>query len=733
MRMYCVTVVLALVTVAMGAWGAQEALEKAPAAANPPAVRSPAPPTLPNLQSTTLSIPWQEFKALIEQIQPPRKVVKAPPTLPPPFEWTVASASYDAEAIGAGSVRVKATLNVTVLKPKGWVQVPVLGSQVAAVSAAVNGQETPLALEKDQWSTLLLDKPGEYTVDLEFFVHCVSEEGVVSFEFPCPRTPLTRMTLRVPVRDAVVRSPSAANVTVRADGDAMTADLVFPSTESIAVSWTLPAKVHPKAPVAARIEPRVTCIAATLVTLTEGYISCQSQLRYDVLRGEVDTFRMRLPNTVNVLDVVGQGAAWTATPAESDDPEATQLVEVKVNHKIPDRYEVVMTYEVPADDELATLTAPQLIVDDVVRPTGFVAVTARSNVEVKEGPEVPGLTRVDVTELPTGLRAMSPSPILLAYKYIVPDYMLSMDVRKLEDVYVRTASIERGFLTTMVTDDGTTVNRAVYEVRNNTKQFLRVALPEGSEVLSAEVGGQVVKPAQESEQDGVLIPLFKSVVTNQRLGTFPVELLFMGPKVAMAEESLPATFTLDAPTTDIPVNEVCWEVLVPENRQVYKTSGDLKRVEAGAKPRPYQGRRPATGAPVTRAALQSRQETSHLLREGVERFLITDINNPAASAGGKGNRYQGQPVKPSGAASGVAVAGVLPVRVDFPIEGLAHQFRRIIIAEGEPLSLTLHTRRADVVTAMKWLGTLLVLVSGLGVVQLVRVKVRRRRAARSAS
>jgi RNA polymerase sigma factor (sigma-70 family) len=179
-----------------------------------------------------------------------------------------------------------------------------------------------------------------------------------------------------------------------------------------------------------------------------------------------------------------------------------------------------------------------------------------------------------VSELPESVRALSPNPILLGFKYTEHPYLLAADVRKLDDMPVRVAAIDRAEITTVVTDEGIAATRARYYVRNNLKQFLRVEVPQGAEVWGAEVAGQVVKPARDNESNTVLVPLLKSAETNQRLGAFPVEVVYM--MRMQHTPRLAGRLALYAPATDILANEVQWEVLVPESQRVYRSRGDLK-------------------------------------------------------------------------------------------------------------------------------------------------------------
>jgi len=644
-------------------------------------------PALPDLPSAAMSIPWSDFKELLRQIQPPT----VPPEEKPPLDWTIASAEYDAEALGNGAVRVRATMQIVVWKPKGWVKIPIVGDSVAPISATLDGKETSLAPDNAGWFTLLLDTPGKHTFETSFFVACAGEEGVRSFRFPCSRTPLTHMRLQLPLRDAQVNSPAAANVSIQKKANALTADIAFRPTDVLAVDWTLAASLQKPKPVE---EARATCSTSTLASVTERFITCESRLHYDILRGGFDTFRVQLPRGVSVLEVSGQGAEWTRSESE-----AGQVIEVKTNHTVQDKYDLALKYEVPFGTDTATVKVPEVVVADVVRETGYIGVTARGNVEVNESPAIAGLLRVDVSELPESVRALSPNPILLGFKYTEHPYLLAADVRKLDDMPVRVAAIDRAEITTVVTDEGIAATRARYYVRNNLKQFLRVEVPQGAEVWGAEVAGQVVKPARDNESNTVLVPLLKSAETNQRLGAFPVEVVYM--MRMQHTPRLAGRLALYAPATDILANEVQWEVLVPESQRVYRSRGDLKPLrparlrEEAPSPRPLaEFKSTVSGmAQLERADRQKDAEIARGIVPASAPVRVEDRRSPKEKA-------ENVPTED-------AVKGVLPVRIELPAEGIAHHFKRIIVPQAKPLELRLYTYNSRVRPVLAIAGILI--------------------------
>jgi hypothetical protein len=246
-------------------------------------------------------------------------------------------------------------------------------------------------------------------------------------------------------------------------------------------------------------------------------------------------------------------------------------------------------------------------------------------------------------------------------------------------------------------------------MRNSLRQFLRLQLDRKAEVWSALVGGQPVKPARDGANGDVLIPLAKSADVNRRLSAFSVELIY-------AEHASPAPrwrgeLAFTAPATDILSSATTWTILTPVSRWVYAAGGDLTLAEGEQLSLrdllPSQSRRAASGA---------RHETIHRLKEGIERFLITDINNPASSGAVKGPpRYTGQPVAPdqAGAAPTTAsVAGVLPVAISLPTSGVAHSFTRILVPQGTVLNLVLHTYPGWLRQALSLLAASLIVALG---------------------
>src|SRR5207247_323443 len=84
---------------------------------------------------------------------------------------------------------------------------------------------------------------------------------------------------------------------------------------------------------------------------------------------------------------------------------------------------------------------------------------------------------------------------------------LGLDVKRFPDASVLAAVAERATATTLATSEGRMLTEVALTVRNHAQPFLKVTLPAGGSLLSAEVAGQAVKPVAGA--DGLRVPLLR--------------------------------------------------------------------------------------------------------------------------------------------------------------------------------------------------------------------------------
>ena len=610
---------------------------------------------------------------------------------------------------------MEARFSIEVFRERGKTAVPLVGETVAVTDARLDDKPTPLVPIPGDGYGVVIDAPGHYDALVMFNIKCAVQNGEASLDFPCIKTPVTTMDLYLPEAGADFKSDEAVSIEVdKAEGGALIpagvlaagtgpkpaaahARMVFRPTETISVKWSIPAVLaeeeQRRAQQLQAQECRLAANIATLAQISERYVLCYAKVEYDVLRGETDSLTLRLPGDLNILDVKGAGMVWTVTDVEKE-----KRIEVKVNHKVGDRYELLVRYEQPREPGSESAPIPTVALDKTDRLVGYVGVSTRDAMELSLSQDTSGITRIDRSELPAGLQSLSNRPILFACKYMQPEHDIKVAIRKLQDVSVRIAVIDRATFTSVLAKDGTYVTEAVFLVRNNEKQFLGVGLDKEAKVWAATVNGQPVKPARDDAGNEVLIPLSKSTGGGMQDGIFPVSIIYE-TNTDKAFRGALDTRSLSLPKTDILVNQYDWTVYLPESRRFLYARGDFEKslggwggmggYGAGGAAREdisALGYMKAPVSPVSQIATNFYAQT--------QEALPAPPPAPAAAPGISGEVASSEPMASDSVGmesvdEDDAAAGVLPVMVTLPRAGVPVTFQRVLGDSAKDLKLTL--------------------------------------------
>ena len=537
-------------------------------------------------ESVTMTL--DQFLALYEKGRPP----PTPEPLPP-RDFTLSSARYDGEVITTDGEPVSAVftarVRVEVLKPEGWVRIPVAPTEVALRSAKIGGREATIVPD-GAWLTLVTDRRGAFDLELDFAVRVSTHEGRSSLGFTLAPSGVTTARLAVPSDDLLDFSVTNARLQdVREERGQRVVDAVLPGTGSLSVTWqrALPDVIEEGVPALMHAE------LATLATLGDGLLEERTTARWTILQGTVERFRLAVPEGVAVVEVAGTGVRdWRVQD---------QILTIDLNFQAEGAWSAELLLERLVHEGGEALTIPLPEPMDVARSKGWVGVAARGTVELTAGPSSDAAA-MDVRLLPSDILAATDAPILLGWKYLGSTATLPVTMTRHEDVAVLVTLLDEAHATTMFTADGRRLTSVRFRVRNNRKQFLRLALPEGAELWSASVASKAVTPARAS--DGrILVPLLRSSAAGGALADFEVGVVYV--ESGEAPVAGRGSFRAALPTADVPITYVAWTVWAPERAKVAKKSrdGSLRAVDYLSQPFSQQDLG-AIHAPASNVAVQ---------------------------------------------------------------------------------------------------------------------------------
>jgi len=508
----------------------------------------------PDLGESSISIPWKDFKELLDKIEKTTPVVEPPP----PFQYALGRGEITG-SLEKGILELKATYSLSILK-KGWVRVPLVSSSSPISDILIDGKAAPVTDNNGQ-VTLILRGQGSHTLTMKFRVTASMRPGPGAVSLNLPKGAGQVLNLKVgpklsgvSVSGATVSHIKGAPLAAILTGDSLNISYTVASEKTGVTQEILPAKVL--------VENN------TLVSIDEGFIRAVVQMFYEVRHAPVNEFKVEVPKGFDVADCTGPSLVGWKLDKESGVLTATVGFEVK------GAYTLAIILEKSTKQESFAFAIPEVKALDVERERGFIAVQVTGGVEVTATGQIDGLQMVDSKELPPGLRSGATNPIVLSFKYLQHPFSADLKVVRHKTQNVLGAAIDTANYVVQVTLDGDCVSLAEFTVRNNRKQFLKIILPENEKIAlwSSFVAGKPVRPSK-AKDGAILLPLEKSGYSGATLKSFKVEIIYYSNLGANLWGT--GGFDVLLPKVDLPISRSALTVFAPSNYLYSRSGGSM--------------------------------------------------------------------------------------------------------------------------------------------------------------
>ena len=503
-----------------------------------------APPPVPAPGNVTL--PLDEYNRLVELASKP---ARKPDT--PPVPYTMKRADLKLR-VANESVQGTVQLQGEILH-KGATKIP-LTAGMAILDARQEGKSLPLELENGT-HTAVLSGPADFAVTLDAGLPLSIEAGRASFSLPVPSAGSVRLALVVPGDHTNVRI-SPGIITSRSSENGQTAiEATLVPGQPASVWWTTRETAAPVAPKEARFLSDVK----TLVSVSEADIRIAALADITVVQGEPSQFQIEVPAGFEITGATGASV-------ESSEFESGVLT-LKVTGPAQRSHQFLISMEKSITATKAD--APFLSFRDAQRETGEVLVEGAGTIELTAA-ESGGLKRMDFKEMNPYLRSLARFPMQAAFRFHKQPNekpVLALEWTRFPDSSVLAAVAERAVVTTLVTTEGRSLTEIKLTIKNQAQPFLKIALPAGASILSAEVAGEKVKPVEGP--DGNRVPLLRAGF--RPVDSYNVSFVFMHSGASFAKKG---GSDLSLPKMDVPINLLQWEVFLPEQYKVKDFGGD---------------------------------------------------------------------------------------------------------------------------------------------------------------
>jgi hypothetical protein len=500
------------------------------------------PPSSPGTVTLTLT----EYNHLLDLIA---RRPKLPETAPQPFVLSRAAFKLRLENESVvGALEIEGDV-----LQKGLTKVPLIAG-LTILDTQPSAKPLPL-LQEGPTTSAVVEGPGAFAVSLSVASALTVEAGRASFIVSVPAASSSVLSLDIPGNHADAHVEPGL-ITNRATINGHTVVEATLDTGKPAKVWWTTREIT--APVTQR-EVRFLSDMKTLISVGDSELRMAVLCDINVIQGEPAEFKVPLPPGFEVAEVSG-------STLDSSETQSGELI-LKVREPSRRAHQFLIALERASRDN--KLEAPFLAVAGAQGETGEVLVEGVGTMELT-ATEGGGLRRIDVREAGPIARSLARFPLQAAFRYHRrqgDSPSLKLEWNRFPDGTVLSAIAERATITTLLNVEGKSLTEVTLKVRNHAQPFVKVELPPGANLLSAEVEGEKVKPVQGA--DGSRVPLLRAGF--RPAGAYTVSYVYLSAGSPFAKSG---AYELSLPKLDMPVNLVTWEVFLPDRLDVKQFGGN---------------------------------------------------------------------------------------------------------------------------------------------------------------
>lgn len=463
---------------------------------------------------------------------------------------------------------------------KGVSKVP-LTSGMTILDARQNGKGIPL-IQEGGTHVALLPGPANFSVALDTGLPLRIDAGRASFIVPVPAAGSAQLSLLIPGEHTLANINPGVITSRKSENGHTAIEATLVPGQPANVWWATREVVAPVVP----REVRFLADSKTLVSVSEAEMRVAVLADITMVQGETSSFEVQIPEGFEVTGVTGPSLDSAETqprlmklrPAGTTE-SARPYILLTVSNPGLRNHQFLISMERSLNGTKAD--APFVSFKGAQRETGEVLVEGAGTMEIT-ATEGGGLKRMDVKEANPYLRVMAHFPPQAAFRYHRQPSetpTLALNWVRFPDGSVLAAVAESADVTTMVTSEGKSLTEVKLTLKNQAQPFLKVSLPAGATILSADVAGERVKPVQGP--DGNRVPLLRPGF--RPTGPYTVSFVFMHSGTPFAKKG---GADLSLPSMDIPIGLLNWEVFLPERYKVKDFGGDV--IAANRVPEPMR-------------------------------------------------------------------------------------------------------------------------------------------------
>ena len=299
------------------------------------------------------------------------------------------------------------------------------------------------------------------------------------------------------------------------------------------------------------------------VEVLDGVMKIRGDVFYQIENAGLKEFSIKLPKGAIGVKFTGVDVADALKVDDS------QLWEIKTHKRKLGKYKLNVEYQLLNKRKEKTVVFSGLSVQgvDLQRSYFSLMTKGRMQINLKEIPAE--IQKIDSQMLPENVRRMiNTQESYYTFSVLNQDYQLNIDLQQHEATELLPAQIKSVDVDSYLSRSGIQLVETTLQLLSGDKRHLRVRLPENAYFWSAFVDKTSVQLWNDGNE--ILIPLDSA----DKEGVSEISFLY---QVDLDNKDL-SNYKIDGPKFDLPLENVTWDLYLPESWQLKKWEGSLNHV-----------------------------------------------------------------------------------------------------------------------------------------------------------
>lgn len=382
-------------------------------------------------KDTGIYLPYQDYRKLMDELE---KLQSRPPELP--ASVVITHMSYQAKLVDK-FLQIEAQANVNVLKD-GWHGIELQFGNIALKEALFNDKPALIKLKPGGYELIFQsEKMDKHQLKLVFVVPVKKTHTLsASAEFQVPRAPIANLSVELPLaneenKEAMPKMKVDVNPSLMTQmeygKDSVVVKALLGNTDQVQIQWQWEAERK------VEVKSIVQSDNTSRLEIGENFLQLQSRIVYDVIQGEANSLKLKMPKGFRILSVVSlQGVGIRDWALEGEDVLHVQLHDKLVNlgeGKTDLELEIKLEQIIKKIEEKFAFPCIQVL--DVEREKGYYIVVVNDlyTLKILKRQEI---SQIDIHDLPGNL---SREDVQFAFKYLKRPFVLEGEMEKKEPEY----------------------------------------------------------------------------------------------------------------------------------------------------------------------------------------------------------------------------------------------------------------------------------------------------------